>query len=140
MPEDFKPFDAHQAKSHLTKNDFLAKLIVLSGIHEFILFDKPTQTVFKSANEMEIDWKNKKEEKEKMMEREIDKYILYSYSKDFALNERDIELFEPSKILGDVFEALIGAVFIDGGGMEAVLKTFQHFLCPFVLYVAKYSK
>lgn len=43
MPEDFKPFDAHQAKSHLTKNDFLAKLVVLSGLHEFILFDKPAQ-------------------------------------------------------------------------------------------------
>lgn len=86
MPEDFKPFDAHQAKSHLTKNDFLAKLIVLSGIHEFILFDKPAQVIFKSANEMEIDWKSKKDEQQKMMEREIDKYILYSYSKNFALN------------------------------------------------------
>ena len=52
------------------------------------------------------------------MEREIDKYILFSYSKNFRLNQRDIELFEPSKILGDVFEALIGAVFIDGGGMQ----------------------
>lgn len=41
MPEDFKPFDAHQAKSLLTKNDFLAKLVVLFGIHEHILFDKP---------------------------------------------------------------------------------------------------
>ncbi len=59
-----------------------------------------------------------------MMEREIDKYILFSFKKDFALNNRDIELFEPSKILGDVFEALIGAVFIDGGGMQAVLDTF----------------
>jgi hypothetical protein len=49
MPEDFKPFDAHQAKSHLTKNDFLAKLIVLFGLHEFILFDKPVQVQFKSA-------------------------------------------------------------------------------------------
>jgi hypothetical protein len=49
MPEDFKPFDAHQAKSHLTKNDFLAKLIVLFGLQEFILFDKPVQIQFKSA-------------------------------------------------------------------------------------------
>lgn len=40
-PEDFKPFDAHQAKSHLTKNDFLAKLVCLMGLHEFILFEKP---------------------------------------------------------------------------------------------------
>jgi dsRNA-specific ribonuclease len=89
---------------------------------------------------MEVDWKKQKEQAEKMMEREIDKYILYSFKKDFALNNRDIELFEPSKILGDVFEALIGAIFIDGGGIQAVLDTFQHLLCPFVLYVAKFSK
>ena len=38
--EDFKPFDAHQAKSLLTKNDFLAKLVTLFGIHEFILYEK----------------------------------------------------------------------------------------------------
>ena len=31
------------------------------------------------------------------------------------MNGRDIEVFEPPKILGDVFEALIGAIFIDGG-------------------------
>ena len=34
------PFDAHQAKSLLTKNDFLAKLICLFGLQEFILFEK----------------------------------------------------------------------------------------------------
>mgnify|MGYP001056512569 CR=1 FL=1 len=56
MPEDFKPFDAHQAKCLLTKNDFLAKLVVLFGLHQHILFDKPTQLKYKSANDMEIDW------------------------------------------------------------------------------------
>ena len=30
--EDFMPFDAHQAKSLLTKNDFLAKLVCLFGL------------------------------------------------------------------------------------------------------------
>ena len=34
------PFDAHQAKSLLTKNDFLAKLVCLFGIQEFILYEK----------------------------------------------------------------------------------------------------
>ena len=59
-----------------------------------------------------------------MMEKEIDKFVLYSFKKNFALNQRDIELFEPSKILGDVFEALIGAVFIDSAGMEGVLQVY----------------
>jgi len=39
--EDFQPFDAHQAKSFLTKNDFLAKLICLFGLQQYILFQKP---------------------------------------------------------------------------------------------------
>lgn len=72
----------------------------------------------KSAAAVELDWQAKRAEQMLTMEREIDKYILFSYSKNFRLNQRDIELFEPSKILGDIFEALIGAVFIDGGGMQ----------------------
>ena len=60
MPEDFKPFDAHQAKSLLTKNDFLAKLVVLWGLHEHILFDKP-EPVFYSKQSLEIDSKAKKD-------------------------------------------------------------------------------
>ena len=56
------------------------------------------------------------------------------------MNNRDIELFEPCKIMGDVFEALIGAIFIDGGGIKAVLTVFQHLLAPFLLHVAKFSK
>ena len=55
------------------------------------------------------------------------------------MNNRDIELFEPCKILGDVFEALIGAIFMDLG-IEKVIDVFQHLLAPFVLYVAKFSK
>ena len=55
------------------------------------------------------------------------------------MNNRDIELYEPSKILGDVFEALIGAIFIDGG-IEEVIRVYQHLLAPFILYVAKFSK
>ena len=36
--EDFQPFDAHQAKSMLTKNNFLAQLMCLFGLQEYILF------------------------------------------------------------------------------------------------------
>ena len=65
--------------------------------------------------------------------------MLYSFHKNFKMNNRDIELFEPCKILGDVFEALVGAIFIDAG-IEEVLRVFQHLLAPFVLFVAKFSK
>ena len=52
------------------------------------------------------------------MELEIDKFVSYSFRKDFLMNNREVELFEPTKLLGDVFAARIGAVFIDGGGMD----------------------
>ena len=51
----------------------------------------------------------------KMKENDLDKYIIYSFKKDFKMNNRNIELFEPDKILGDVFESLMGAIFMDGG-------------------------
>ena len=137
--EDFKPFDAHQAKSLLTKNDFLAKLVVLWGLQEFILMEKPPQPAFRShKEEMEVDWQAKKET-QKQMEAEVDKYILFSSKKNFFVDCRQIELFEPTKVLGDVFEALLGAVYIDAG-IEKMLQVYEPLLGPFILFVAKFSK
>ena len=48
-------------------------------------------------------------------------------------------MFEPPKILGDVFESIMGAIFMDGG-IEKVLEVYQHLLSPFILFTAKYSK
>jgi dsRNA-specific ribonuclease len=39
------------------------------------------------------------------------------------INGREIELFEPPKILGDVFESLMGAIFLDGG-IKKVLEVY----------------
>lgn len=55
------------------------------------------------------------------------------------MNGRESEMFEPPKILGDVFESLMGAVFLDGGIVK-VLEVYQHLLAPFILFTAKYSK
>lgn len=38
--EDFQPYHAHNAKSLLTKNYFLAKLVCLFGLHRFILYHR----------------------------------------------------------------------------------------------------
>ena len=59
--------------------------------------------------------------------------------KNFKINGRDIQLYEPSKVLGDVFESLIGAIFIDGG-IQKVLDVYETLLSPFVLFTAKFSK
>jgi len=55
------------------------------------------------------------------------------------MNEFEIEPFKAPKILGDVFEALIGAIFKDAG-IVTLLQILKPFLAPFVLYVAKFSK
>jgi len=56
------------------------------------------------------------------------------------MNEFEIEPFKTPKIFGDVFEAIIGAIFIDTGGIEKVIEVLKSLMAPFVLYVAKFSK
>lgn len=55
------------------------------------------------------------------------------------MNSMEVEPFKAPKILGDVFEAIIGAVFQDGG-IESINQVLKSLLSPFVLYVAKFSK
>ena len=55
------------------------------------------------------------------------------------LDESEIEQFEAPKILGDVFESVIGAVFVDGG-LNAVMTCFKHIVSPLLLYIAKFNK
>ena len=86
-----------------------------------------------------MQWKLEKKLKEQMNEKDADKFIRFSFRRSFLINGREIELFEPPKILGDVFESLMGAIFLDGG-IHKVLEVYQHILSPFVLFTAKYSK
>jgi dsRNA-specific ribonuclease len=92
---------------------------VILGLHKYV--------VYYNTNEDEISKKD------------VDDYLLFSHKNDFLLNQREIEPFEPPKILGDVFESVLGAVFNDGG-MDAVYHVFRDMLSPLILYVAKYSK
>lgn len=102
----------------MTKNDFLAKLLVLWGIHEHVFFHKKVQAPISTPSEHKDDpndWRRKKEQQKEAKQRDVDKYCNYSFTRDFKMNNRDIELFEGPKMLGDVFESILGAVFIDGG-------------------------
>ena len=66
-------------------------------------------------------------------------YIKYSFKKDFGMNQLEYEPYKAPKILGDVFEAIIGALFKDGG-LEVTIDVLRSLMSPFVLFVAKYSK
>ena len=67
-------------------------------------------------------------------------YLNFSFvNPNFFMNVREIEPFEAPKILGDIFESLMGAIFEDGG-MQAVLDVYKDLMCPLILFVAKFSK
>lgn len=89
--EDFNCADAHQAKCRLVNNEMLAKFTVIMGLHKYI--------VFYNATDNDISTKD------------VDDYLNFSFRSDFKLNQREIEPFEAPKILGDVFESVMGAVF-----------------------------
>ncbi len=118
LEEDFHPGDAHQSKALLVKNELLAKFCVLLGLHKYILYHETAGLVTK---------------------REVSDYLKYSYKANFKLNQRDIEPFECPKLLGDVFESVMGAIFIDGG-MEEVIRVYRNIIGPFVVFIAKFGK
>jgi dsRNA-specific ribonuclease len=116
----------------LTKNYFLAKLLCLFGLHRFILYNRPVQMSMKEIREQLSkdtqggvleQWRIAKKMKDQMNEKDADKYIKYSFRRNFLMNGRESEIFEPPKILGDVFESIMGAIFMDGG-IKNVLEVY----------------
>ena len=118
--EDFLCADAHQAKKQLVSNDMIAKLCVLLTFHKYIIYhDSKEQT-----NTM----------------RTVEEFLTFNFtSTDFAMDESELEPFEAPKILGDVFEAVMGAIFVDGG-LNAVMEVYKHLVSPLLLFIAKFSK
>lgn len=55
------------------------------------------------------------------------------------MNQRKFEPFETPKILGDIFESLIGAVYEDSG-LDEVHRVFRHLLSPLILFGTQFSK
>ena len=55
------------------------------------------------------------------------------------MHERKIETYESPKILGDVLEAIIGAIYIDGG-LKKCVEVMKPILSPLIVYIAKYIK
>jgi dsRNA-specific ribonuclease len=49
------------------------------------------------------------------------------------MNARKFEPFDSPKILGDIFESVMGAIFEDGG-LDEVHRVYKHILSPLILY------
>lgn len=72
--------------------------------------------------------------------KDVSDYLEHSFkNKSFLMNQRKFEPFESPKILGDIFESIIGAVYEDGG-LDEVNRIFKHLLSPLILYNSKFSK
>lgn len=72
--------------------------------------------------------------------KDVRDYLNYSFTyKNFPMNQRRIEPFETPKILGDIFESLIGAVYEDSG-LDEVHRVFRHILSPMILFGTQFSK
>ena len=135
----------------LTKNDFLAQLMCLYGLQEYILVSTAVQkqvteleTQMKTASRKDGEWYELRRRRDALIEHanstESDDYfITHCFRKDFCLNKFEIAPYKAPKLLGDVFEAIIGAIF-RGSGIDEVNRVLKTLMAPFVLYVAKFSK
>lgn len=93
---------------------------VLLGLHKFVIY-------YDSQDDL-------------ITKKDVEDYLNFSFVKtNFDMNENELEPFEPPKILGDVFESVMGAILEDGG-LDAVMRVYRHLLCPMILFVAKFSK
>lgn len=111
---DYQPGDAHQAKLKLAKNELLAKIACVLGLHKYCLFYDHADATF--------------------TRKDVRDYLLYSFTdKNFPMNQRKLEPFETPKVLGDLFESVIGAVYEDGG-LDEVHRVYKHLLAPLILY------
>ena len=118
--EDFLCGDAHQAKKQLVTNEVIAKLCVFLGLHKYIVYYDTQEDSYSH--------------------RDVEDYLNFSFiSTNFKMNESEIEHFEAPKILGDILESVIGAIFVDGG-LKAVMHVMKHIISPLLLFVAKFSK
>lgn len=117
---DYNPCDAHQAKLKLAKNELLAKMSCVLGFHQYCLFYDQQDNLYSK--------------------KDVRDYLNYSFtSKNFPMNQRRIEPFETPKILGDIFESIIGAVYEDAG-LDEVHRVFRHLLAPLITYNTQFSK
>lgn len=75
-----------------------------------------------------------------MSRSDVEDFLAFSFTNtNFVMDESEIEPFEAPKILGDVFESVMGAIFVDGG-LNAVMRVYKHLVSPLLLYIAKFSK
>lgn len=118
---DYQPGDAHQAKLKLAKNELLSKLSCIMGLQEYCLYrDRREENLFQK--------------------KDVRDFLRYSFRhKNFPMNQRRIEPFESPKLLGDIFESVIGAIYEDSG-LDEVQRVFRHLLSPLILFNTQFSK
>ena len=114
MDENFNPGNLSKVKAFLSSNYFLLRLSVFFKFHENMMITSKL--------------KKKIEEAENYI-----KQINFSQK----LNEYEDTIMGRPKFISDIFEAVIGAVFIDSD-LNMCFKLLNMLIGPFVVYCAKY--
>jgi endoribonuclease Dicer len=113
---ELNPGEISSWRSLIVSNEVLSFALVLMGLDKYILHNSTglTQDILRFL---------KHSNKPKLSE------ILYPYAgSDPSQNEE--EYFSPPKVLGDIFESIIGAMFIDSNGD---LKLMESFIMNFLI-------
>ena len=115
IDDSFNPGNLSKLKAFLSSNYFLLRLSVFFKLHENMIIST------KSMKKM-ID--------------EANKYII-GINFHQKLNEYEESNIGRPKIVSDIFESLVGAVFVDSD-LNECFKMLNIMLGPFVVYCAKY--
>lgn len=99
----------------LAKNELLSKLACILGLQKFCLY-------------------HDRKEENILSKKDVREFLSYSFRcKNFPMNQRRLEPFESPKLLGDIFESVMGAVYEDSG-LDEVHRVYRHIMSPLILY------
>lgn len=114
------PKELHKMKTSVINNALLSLIVIENGIHKYVLYNEKAIS-FKEQFDLYVQRVNELLKEvggsTKEVQKALDLDSLYEYS---------------LKIFGDVFESLIGAVFIDSECIETTWKVLWNLMKPYI--------
>jgi len=134
-PHDFQPKQLHKLKTAVVNNVFLSLIVVQRGIHNFVLYNQNSEQ-FKKQFDQYVQVVAEILARSRQADQAMPEG---NRSRAEALSEQEFgnvniePLYEHSlKIFGDIFESIIGAVFIDCKSISQTERVLHSMLRPFL--------
>lgn len=114
------PKELHKMKTSVINNALLSLIVIENGIHDYVLYNE-------RANAFKLQFEEYVERVHELLAQ------LGGSTKDVQKALDLDDLYEKTlKIFGDVFESLIGAVFIDSCSMETTWNVLYGLMRPYL--------